>query len=147
MILKRSYQTIFDTLGNIGGTNGILMIIILIIFSPIYEYLEGKYLLQIAYPLIAHPPKDLESSRAGEGANKDNLQSTLQVDEVSAVDRPIWQRLLLCRLKKYTKVQLMNKQARKQIKEMLDVNTLMYNHAIVSLLSKSMMTEDHACIS
>ena len=59
----------------------------------------------------------------------------------------MWQRLLLYRSKKYTKVQLMNKQARKQIKEMLDVNTLMYNHAIVSLLSKSMMTEDHACIS
>ena len=47
MVIKRSYQTIFDTLGNIGGTSGIVSILIMLVFSPLYEYLEGKYLLQI----------------------------------------------------------------------------------------------------
>lgn len=97
MVIKRSYQTIFDTLGNIGGTSGIVSILIMLVFSPLYEYLEGKYLLQIAFPLLAHPPTD-DGQPEGDKAGK------RLTDEVSAVDRPMWKRLLLCRSKKYTKV-------------------------------------------
>ena len=51
--MKRSYQTLFSTLGNIGGTSGVVMLIITLLYYPFVEYLERKYLLATVYPLIA----------------------------------------------------------------------------------------------
>ena len=41
----------------------------------------------------------------------------------------------------------MQKQARKQVKELLDVGTLMHNQAIVGLLAKSLMTDEQTVVA
>lgn len=62
--MKRSYQTLFSTLGNIGGTSGVIMLAITLLYLPFVAYLERQYLLTAVYPLVANPQPD--SSRVDE---------------------------------------------------------------------------------
>lgn len=51
-IYRRSYATIFETLGNIGGTTQIVFLFLLLLYSPIDEYRRRKYVLEKVYPLL-----------------------------------------------------------------------------------------------
>lgn len=49
---KRKYKTIADTLGSIGGTNGVIVIIIGLLYSPINTRKRSQYLLHKVYSLL-----------------------------------------------------------------------------------------------
>ena len=57
---KRTYISLFDTLGAIGGTNGVIIVILLMIYGPINEKKRKEYMTRKIYSLIGVKEEDLE---------------------------------------------------------------------------------------
>ena len=64
---KRSYQSATETLGNIGGINQVVWVILIFLYSPINDYQRKHYLLSKIYPLLGE--KDI-----GLGNQKDLIK-------------------------------------------------------------------------
>ena len=53
---KRTYKSLIDTFGVIGGSNGVLMLLIIIIYHPINLKKRNFNLIQKVYPLLVSDP-------------------------------------------------------------------------------------------
>lgn len=58
VVNRRSYPTIFETLGNIGGTSQVFFIVLLLLYSPYDHHFKKKFILNKVYPLLGE--KDVE---------------------------------------------------------------------------------------
>ena len=52
IINRRSYQSLSNTLGNIGGITQLVFVILVLIYRPINESLRRKFILNKVYPLL-----------------------------------------------------------------------------------------------
>lgn len=72
-VYKRSYTSIMDMLGNLGGFNGILMFMLVAIYAPINDLLKKQYFREQLYSFIYHEDPGAEVLRQ---ENKSKLLST-----------------------------------------------------------------------
>ena len=59
-INKRSYQTLTETLGNIGGTTQVIFAVLAILYGPINEQRRKVFMLKKLYPLLSENKHGLE---------------------------------------------------------------------------------------
>jgi len=55
---RRSYQSISDTLGNIGGITQLVFVVMLLLYKPINESQRKSFILKKIYPLLGE--KDIK---------------------------------------------------------------------------------------
>ena len=79
IVNRRSYQTLIETLGNIGGTTQIIFIALVFIYSPIDSRQKRKYILEKVYPLLGE--KDI-------GAGKQQLEAKLPQEKNAEEAKP-----------------------------------------------------------
>lgn len=113
---KRTYKSLVDTFGVIGGTNGVLMLLIIIIYHPVNKKKRTFNLIQQVYPLlVSEPPKS-----QGRGIYCCKKKSNEMI---------LWE-------KKYST-------ASQRIMESLDITNIVHDFNILKIISHVLMHERH----
>lgn len=53
-VFRRSYKSLNDTLGNLGGVNEFIWFILAFLYSPINAYLKKQFILKNLYSFLVH---------------------------------------------------------------------------------------------
>ena len=73
-VFKRSYVTLLNVFGDLGGINGIVSFLIIILYQPINHYLRRKFIRKHIYSFIDHKKIDLNSKK-GESSSIESITS------------------------------------------------------------------------
>lgn len=76
-VYKRSYTSIMDVLGNLGGFNGILMFLLLAVYAPVNDVLKKRFFREHLYSFIYHESPGMETVRQ---ENKSKLLSRAKTE-------------------------------------------------------------------
>jgi hypothetical protein len=158
---KRTYISLFDTLGAIGGTNGVIIVILLMLYGPINEKKRREYMTRKIYSLVGVKEEDLEKgmdfinrkkqARSGTGVQAEGVegQSLPQTQTQIKIerDRRRWWTYICCccRKKTATEIEWEKKvnRAHQKIVDSLDVLTIVRNFNELKVLTHFFFGERH----
>lgn len=139
---KRTYKTIAETVGAIGGTNSVLVILFLIIYQPINKRLTRDYISKQVFSMV----ESRESPKKHESQNEELMYKMVEEREKGAKrTRYNWWRCCCCRKKTPSEI-AMNKwinESHQRIDESLDVLNIVRNFNYLQVLTNFFFEERH----
>lgn len=149
---KRTYVSIFDALGSIGGINGVIIVVMLMLYGPINEKKRREYMTRKIYSLIGVKEEDLEKGMQYIADRNKRLESTEPQEtdpqaRTVVIKRPsFWSRCCFCCRKK-TDQQIEWEQrvekAHQRILDSLDVLSIVRNFNQLKVLTHFFFGERH----
>lgn len=157
---KRSYRTLAETVGSIGGTNGVIIVILLLLYGPINDRQRKEYVTRKIYSLVGVKEKDMKKSlarlnhehppiAASQAAlytdTSPSSQNVASVQETEGAPKGSWWRCCCCRKKTKAQIEweLKVKDAHERIKDSLDILTIVRNFNLLKVLVHFFFEERH----
>lgn len=156
---KRTYRTVAQTVGAIGGTNSVVIIVLLLLYGPINDMKRKDYITRKIYSLVGMRDADLKKGLAyaesGQMSDKiphgskhpasigDNV-TTNGEDQLNEPKNSFW-RCFCCRKKTQADIEWKArvKQAHRRIEDSLDVMTIVKNFNYLQVLTHFFFEERH----
>ena len=136
-VVKRVYRTLGDTFGAIGGTNGVLMIVLAAIYLPINDKKRTRFLMENVYSLIVKS----ENEKQSKGKDKDtkNLNEVYKNSSIS--------KNCFCKKKEKSEDEQRYENniriARERIERSLDSSQIINNFNILKVISQFLFKNRH----
>lgn len=153
---KRTYKTLSQTVGVVGGLNSVVIIALLLIYGPINEYRRKEFITKKTYTLLGIKEDDLDKSTAEFGVEvptcpgQENQGSNSKTEEVEnnmgqPPRRTGWMVCCCCRKKTPDQLKWEErvKQAHLKISDSLDVLTIVRNFNLLQVLAHFFLEERH----
>lgn len=163
VINKRTYVTLSQTLSTIGGTNSVIIIVMLMIYGPINEKKRKEYMTRKVYSLLGVKEEDLEKGLDYLEKRKAQARQTLGPHDESP-ERPLasdtqqdnslniriktdkkWWQCCCCRKKSESELELEKtvRRAQERILDSLDVLSIVRNFNELKVLTHFFFEERH----
>jgi hypothetical protein len=159
---KRTYVSLFDTLGAIGGTNGVIIVVMLMLYGPINEKKRREYMTRKVYSLIGVKEEDLDkgmeyisqrrqmqnnTQNRGDGYQVEGTDSQPNSQRVIKIEKRRWWTYICCCCRKKTpqEVEWEKKvnRAHARITDSLDVLSIVRNFNQLKVLTHFFFGERH----
>jgi hypothetical protein len=143
-VKKRSYTTLIDALGSVGGINGILMLFCGILYSNINVRKRNMYLVNNVYPLLFKTKKQIEEQK-----RQDERELEATDGDKSMMNKIMPDQIGFC--KKKSKKQVEREKIEKKridmalqrIQSCLDIKTMVESSYKLQVLSSIFLEQRH----
>ena len=147
---KRSYPTLAETVGSIGGTSGVIVVVLLLLYGPINARQRKDYMTRKIYSLVGVKEKDLQRSMSVRGPTGEATLSPRGTDAESPAQEPsaarlAWWRCCCCHKKTAAETDWDDKvkNAHERIRDSLDILTIVRNFNLLKVLTHFFFEERH----
>lgn len=163
---KRTYVTLSQTLSTIGGTNSVVIVVMLLLYGPINEKKRKEYMTRKIYSLIGVKEEDLQKGL--EYLDKRKSRARMTLNDGESPEKPLdtegnevaqekivikserrWWRCCCCKKKSEWDIELEKrvKRAHQRIYDSLDVMTIVKNFNQLKVLTHFFFEQRHFDLS
>ena len=147
---KRTYNTLEQTLGNIGGLNAILSLVALILYSRINEKKRRDFLLKQIYgeEVLNYPEETIFRYNRRDNTNANEAKTVTK--RIRGFCADLWLGLMPC-LRKLSKHQAQHeiflRLLEKRMYKALDMESIIKSNYLVEIMSKILLDPRHIWLS